>query len=62
MALAWLAPTHYLNQCWNIVDQSLGKKKFNAILSNIFIQENAVEYVIQKLEAILSQIQCVNGF
>ena len=45
----WTAPSHYLNQCWNIVDRTLGNKlqwNFNRN-SNIFIQENAFENVCE---------------
>ena len=34
-------------------------KKFHS--ENIFIQENAFEYVVWEMAAILSQPQCVNG-
>ena len=42
-----MAPSHYLNHCWNILNWTLGNKlqwnfKWN---SNIFIQENAFENV-----------------
>ena len=40
---SWTAPSHYLNQCWNIVNWSLGNKlQWNfSRNSNIFIKENA---------------------
>ena len=61
--VAWSAPSHYLNQSWNIVNWNLGNKlqwnlKRN---SNIFIQENAFEN-IWKMAAILSWPQCVKKF
>ena len=43
--VAWLAPSHYLNQCWNIINWTLGNKlqwNLNRKL-NMFIQENAFE-------------------
>ena len=56
-----MAPSHYLNQCWNIVNWTLGNKlqwNLNRNL-NIFIEENAFENV-WKMAAILSRPQCVN--
>ena len=56
------SPSHYLNQCWNIVKWTLGNKlhwNFNRN-SYIFIQENAFEKVVWKMAAILSRSQCVN--
>ena len=55
-------PNHYLNQCWNIVNWTLGNKlrwNLNQNL-NIMIQENAFENIIWKMAAILSWPQCVN--
>ena len=52
--VAWSAPSHYLNQCWNIVDSTLGNKlqwNFNRN-SNIFIQENAFKNVVCELASI----------
>ena len=45
-------PSHYLNQCWNIVNWKLGNKfqwnrKGN---SYIFIQQKAVENIVCKME------------
>ena len=54
-------PSHYLNQCLNIVNWTLGNKlqwHFNQS-SHIFFQENALENVVWKMSAILSQPQCV---
>ena len=59
--MAWTAPSHYLNQCWNIVNWILGNKlqwNFNRN-SNIFIQENALENVVCEMASILSRPQCV---
>ena len=60
---AWSAPSHYLNQCWNIVNWTLRNKlqwNFNWN-SNIFIQENALENVVCEMASILSRPQCVNS-
>ena len=49
-----MVPSHYLNQCWNIVNWTLKKKKqlnFNSNW-NIFIQENAFENVVWEIVAI----------
>ena len=49
------------NQCWNIVNWTLGNKlqrNLNRKL-NIFIQENAFENVVWKMAAIFSRPQCV---
>ena len=57
----WMAPSHYLNQCWNFVNWTLENKlqwNFNRN-SNIFIQENTFENVVWKMAAILSRLQCV---
>ena len=55
------SPSHYLNQCWNIVHWTLPNKLPGNLNQNsyIFIQENAFENVIRKMAAILSQPQCV---
>ena len=60
---AWSAPSHYLNQCWNIVNWTLwNKDPWNLNRkSNIFIQENAFQNVVWKMAAILSRPQCVNA-
>ena len=55
--------SHYLNQCWNIVNWSLRNKlqwNFNRN-SYISIQENAFESVVCEMVAILSWPQCVNS-
>ena len=60
--VTWSAPSHYLNQCWNIVNWALRNKlqgNFNRN-SYIFTQENAFQDVVWKMAAILSQPQCVN--
>ena len=58
-----MAPSHYLNQCWNIVYWTLWNKfqwNFNRN-SNIFFHENEVESVVCEMASILSWPQCVNG-
>ena len=62
--VAWTAPSHFWNQCWDIVNWTLRNKlqwnlKRNAY---IFIQENAFENVVWKMVAILSGPQCVKSF
>ena len=59
--VAWPVPSHYLNQCWNIVNWTLGNKiKWNLNRDlNIFIQENAFENGVWKMAAVLSRPQCV---
>ena len=59
--VAYLVPSHYLNQCWVIVNWTLRNKlqwNFNRN-SYIFLQENAFESVICKMVVMLSQPQCV---
>ena len=54
-------PSHFLNQCWNIVNWTFGNKlqwNFNQNL-NILIQEIVFENVVWKTAAILSRPQCV---
>ena len=55
-------PSHYLNQCWNIVNWTLRNKlQWNLNRNSyIFNQENAFENVVWKMVAILSRPQCVN--
>ena len=52
--IAWPAPSHYLNQCWNIVNWILGNKfQWNFHQNTtIFIQENAFENVVCKMASI----------
>ena len=59
--VAWTAPSHYMNQCWNDVDWNLRNKHQWNISQNscIFFQENAFENVIWEMAAILSRPQCV---
>ena len=56
------APSHYLNQCWNIVNWTPGNKLQWNLNRNlyIFIQENALENIVWKIAAILSRPQCDN--
>ena len=48
---AWSAPSHYLNQCCNIVNWNLGNKRQWNLNRNlyIFIHKSAFEIVIRKL-------------
>ena len=59
-----MAPSHSLNQCWNIVNWTLRNKvqsNFNCN-SYIFIQENASKTVVCEMSSILSLPQCVNAW
>ena len=55
-----MAPSQFLNQCWNIVNWTLrNKPQWNLNWNSyIFIEENVFENVIWKKAAILSQPQC----
>ena len=59
--VAWSAPSHYLNQCWNIVHWTLRNKlQWNVNRNSyIFIKKNPFENVDWKTAAILSRPQCV---
>ena len=48
--VAWSAPSHYLNQCWLIVNWTPGNKfQWNSNQNSfIFIQENACEIVVRQ--------------
>ena len=55
------APSHYLNQCWNIVNWT-PRNKFQWNVnrnSYIFFQENPLENGVWKMVSILSRPQCV---
>ena len=59
--VAYLAPSHYLNQCCLIVNRPKGTY-FSEILfkiSKVFIQEHALENIVCKMVTILSRPQCV---
>ena len=60
--VACSAPSHYLNQCWIIVNWTLRNKlQWNFDWnSNIFIKENALENRICEMAAILSKGRWVN--
>ena len=55
------SPSHYLNQCWNIVNWTPRKKLHwnDNRNSYIFIQENPLENVVWKMAAFLSRPQWV---
>ena len=48
---SWSAPSHYLNQCWYIVNWALKNKLYWNLSrkSHIFIQENAFEIVVSEM-------------
>ena len=54
--VAWSAPSHYLNQCWNIVDYTLRNKLQWKSIKNtrVFIHENVFENVVCEMATILS--------
>ena len=55
-----MTPSHYLNQCWNIVCVTLGNKHLGNLRNlYIFTQENEFENVVFEMTAILSWPQCV---
>ena len=56
-----MAPSHYINQCWNIVILNIKNKlRWNLQWNSyIFIQENAFENGVCEMATVLSQPQCV---
>ena len=58
---AWSAPSHYLNQWWNISNSILRNKHQCNLKRNliIFIHGYAFEIVVWKMAAISSRPQCV---
>ena len=61
--VAWSAPSHYLKQCWNIVNSNLWNKlQWNPRQNSfIFIQENAFENVVCEGASIQSRPQWVKA-
>ena len=59
--VTWSAPSHYLNQCWNIVNWILGNKfQWNFHWNRyIFFQENVFENIVCKMASISSRPQGV---
>ena len=59
--MAWSAPSHYLNQCWNIVNSNLRNKlQWNARRNSfIFILENAFRNGVCEMASIWSRPQWV---
>ena len=58
----WSAPSHYLNQCWNIVNSNLRNKlQWNPRRNSfIFILENTFENGVCEMASIRSRPQWVN--
>ena len=58
--VAQSALSHYLNQCWNIVNLALRKEIHwnNYENSYIFVLENAFQKAVWKMATILSRPQC----
>ena len=57
-----MVPSHFLNQCWNIVNWTLGNNiqwDFNWN-SSIFIKEKAFQIVVCEMASIFSRPQWVN--
>ena len=61
LSLFLRVPSHYLNQCWIIVNWKLmNKLQWNLKRNSyIFIQENAFENIVCEMAAIFSRPQCV---
>ena len=59
--MVWLAPSHYLNQCWNTVNLNLRNNlEWNLMWNSyIFIQGVVLESVICKMAAIFFSSECV---
>ena len=60
--MAWSAPNHNLNQCWNTINSKLKNKlqwNFNRN-AYVIIHGNAFESVVCVLAAILSRPQCLS--
>ena len=64
MASRLVGANHYLNQCWNIVNWTLGNKLQLNLNQNLYIsiQINEVENVVRNLAAISFRLQCVKDF
>ena len=60
--VAYSVPSHYLNQCWKIVNWTLRNKiQWNLNRNSyVFIQENASENIVCEMAAILSRGRWVN--
>ena len=60
--MVWSAPSHYINQCWNVVNWAIRNKlQWNRTRNSyIFIPKNAFENVVGKMAAILSRPHCAN--
>ena len=52
-----MAPCHYINQCWNIVNWTLRNKRQWNLNRNSNIHENALEKVVCGIASILSRPQ-----
>ena len=60
--MAQTAPSHYLNECWNIVNWTLRNKlqwNFNRAIETFSLKKKAFENVVWKMSTILSRPQCV---
>ena len=61
LSVTWMAPSHYLNQGWNIVNWTLGNKLKCSLKRNskFFIEENTFENVVCEMLSISFRPQCV---
>ena len=60
--VAWLAASHYLNQCWNVVNSNPMNKHHSNLKRNsyISIQESVFENAVCEMVTVLSRPQCAN--
>ena len=57
----WSAPSHYLNQCWNIVNWTLRNKlQWNFNRNSKHFHSRKCENIVCEMASILSRPQCVN--
>ena len=61
--VVWPAPSHYLNQCWNIGNLTPGNKLQQNLNENLYIftQANGFENGVRKIMVLLSRPQCVKN-
>ena len=61
--VACFAPSHCVNQCWNIVTSNRRNKlSWNVVRNlNIFVHENAFQSTVYRIASILSRVQCFSS-
>ena len=47
-------PSHYLNQCWDIVDWTLRNSEILIEIQTFLLKQNAFENVVRKMAAIFA--------